>query len=329
MSKISLELDINTTLYHGLCESSMSLIGHTAYRLLFVKLGVRAFMNKYYIKYKMLSDDYNNLILKMTVGETIDYITINNDLSSFIINTDKVRNEILIDSLCKDYKDRDIWKKFINKIYSKTKNNKSCDKNKWNLVNIRKIDIISDTFPVSVYSKQNEYGEILIGFNLEVSGYNYFTKEYSLQKENKATNLKGKTIEELDISIGNKTYNIRTKDKINDTLKLYVNLYNNVEEFGLEDISNIKIEDFAILTRHNNGLCLITFKDSNKDKLVFKDNLGNKYKVSDLINKIKVMGIKSLDLYNIRIYTYIPDKYFIPIKDNKHETYNYVIEYLQ
>lgn len=309
MNKYFLEIKIDSLLYSEIAHSHGSLTNYTAYGLLYSQLNIHKVGHES-VKIKILDIKENVLIMKLSVGNIVDFITVNNEFSAFIVNLDMNDSDRLSSALCDNRDSKDLWNKYIAIAYKRIKSDPAYNKGKWEEIDVyssnEEFIIDHDRGTIQVYAKLNEKGEALLGFSLRPHTYDYFTDKITTNIYYDEIKTNERTIEQCKLYIDNKEYYIDITDKMNGTLKLYADLYNNAYNFGFPSIANFETNSCAIKTSSFSGLSTIIFSDTNKDKIELIDNLGNTLKVSELITKINTMGIKEFEIGNTKLYNYIP-----------------------
>lgn len=365
-NKINLELDIGTSLYKNLAVvECASLLDYSTYNLLDTKLELSGYWENM-LSYKVIKNKHNILMIEAEIEDTVKIITTNNDINSVIINMDHYMDlEQLSDIMFEQAftetdsklvtvdrrtlnvnETKNHWETLIEKIYHKI-NSLETYKECWKLLEIEEYSLNINGTPVKMYGKKSKKGNTLLGFNINSSYYNYFTKEvidatklHRFESHNTLSNIlnnylkdlreksgNNKSISKFSVTIYNKKYNINLNDRLESTLRIYSDICSRKKTFNSKDVDFFRVDNFILRSNVAEGITAVIFKKQNIPNVYLEDNKGNVINLEELLTKIDIMGPTELDTSyynNIQIYNYIPTH--LGLTDRNNGIYDYTIQ---
>lgn len=298
------------------------------------------------ITYELLGNNSELCIIQMDVDNDIQFITVNNELNSIVIDLSvfietKLSETLHIYSLNYTRRIKEVnstsnipqysyiynnenklkyWEKFISDILRINKTNN------WQQVDLKWCTLMSIDRQLKLYIKQCENGHELLGINLDSSKFNYFTDkiiEYNIEDD--YTEDKESIATKCNIKINNKEYVIDTNNIIVGTLKLFTNLFSNNRFVRMRDW--IEIDNCLFLFDENTETLSMSFTKDKINDITFRNNINNIIKINNIFDKMRILGTNEFiipPLNNIKIYDYVPSH--LDLDSSTLSKYNYTIE---
>lgn len=332
-NKIYLELGIGPLLFteysalNDIARTEDNIVAYNTYKLLQTRLGTHI-LGVLPLYIKRVSNNSNLLILEISVRNLIKIVTVDNDITSILINLDSINMIDLYETLY-DYsrtiieshkqvyvksvigwdEPAEITKFDFEYLYNNENKQIYYEEflktarillhkqkpKEWKYINSDKFTIMAENKHIEVYGKTNRHGEALLGFSIYNAHYNHFTGGIKDKPINK---LENKAIKEITMGMYNGTYTLDISDPMVGTINLLTQLVDKTDV-----LSYIKTDNYVILSNESKGIFAIACSESGINNIIIKNNLGERLDIIECVKKMLIIGVDSIPIENITFYS--------------------------